>query len=359
MAALPHSQRRKGRLPGRGRLKGVNGSGLPARPGGRATERIDKEAGTRNPKGSEDPRLLAVAGGKGGVGKTFIAANLATSMAQIGQRVVAIDADLEGANLHTCLGVPPPREGLADFVANREEDLRKLALETPIPNLRLVAGTHGHLSDAQPDEVHRVRLIRSLRQLDADWVILDLGPGLQSATLDYFLVADAGLLVINPEPGSVENAYAFLRAAFYRRLRQAVVSEGLRDLITEAMDPRNEEGIRTPHELRAEVESADPAEGARFVRAMAEFHPRIVINGVRNTEDIRLGFAVASVCRRYFGVEVEYLGYVNHDEAARRSVLAREPVVRFAKEADAAIYLDRIARKICGPPPAVRTESSP
>ena len=243
-------------------------------------------------------------------------------------------------------------------MANREEDLRKLALETPIPNLRLVAGTHGHLSGAQPDEVRRVRLIRALRQLDADWVILDLGPGLQSATLDYFLVADAGLLVLNPEPGSVENAYAFLRAAFYRRLRQAVVSEGLRDLITEAMDPRNEEGIRTPQELRAEVESIDPAEGARFARAMEEFHPRIVINGVRTTEDIRLGFAVASVCRRYFGVGVEYLGYVNHDEAARQSVLAREPVVQYAKEADAAIYLDRIARKICSPPPAVQTESS-
>ena len=308
--------------------------------------------------GSGGPRLLAVAGGKGGVGKTFVAANLAASMASSGQKVIAVDADLEGANLHTTLGVPPPRESLADFVASREEDLRKLALPTPIPNLRLIAGTHGHMADAQPDEVRRVRLIRALRQLDADWVILDLGPGQHGATLDYFLVADDGLLVMNPEPGSVENTYGFLRAAFYRRLRQSVVSEALRDLIGEAMDPRNEQGIRTPQELLHEVEQSDPAEGARFLRAVADFHPRFVINSVRSAEDIRLGFSVSSVCRRYFGVEVEYLGYVNHDEAARKSISARKPLVRFAHEADAAIYLERIARKLCGPPPAVTMERS-
>lgn len=296
--------------------------------------------------------------GKGGAGKTFVAANLAAALAVTGQRIIAVDTDLEGANLHTCLGVSPPRQGLADFVARREEDLRKLALETPVTNLRLVAGTHGHLADTQPDNARRVRLIRALRQLDADWVILDLGTGMQSAMLDYFLVADDGLLVVNPEPVSVENAYAFLRAAFYRRLRQAMVSQALRDLITEAMDPHNEGGIRTPQDLLREVEMTDPAEGARFVRVMGEFHPRILVNGVRSAEDVRLGFSIASVCRRYFGAEIDYLGYVNHDEAVRRSMIAREPVVTYAEQADAAIYLQRIARKICGPPPAVQTEKA-
>ena len=297
-------------------------------------------------------------GGKGGAGKTFIAANLAASLAASGQRVIAIDTDLESANLHTGLGVAPPRQGLADFGARREEDLRKLAGETPVTNLRLVAGTHGHLANAQPDNARRVRLIRALRQLDADFVILDLATGMQSATLDYFLVADDGLLVVNPEPVSVENAYGFLRAAYYRRLRQAMVSQSLRELISEVMDPRNEGGIRTPQELFREVESTDPAEGARFVRTVAEFRPRIVINGARSAEDIRLGFSMVSVCRRYFGAELDYLGYINHDEAVRLSVAAREPLVTYAEQADAAIYLERIARKISGPPPAVPTENS-
>ena len=208
------------------------------------------------------------------------------------------------------------------------------------------------------DTFWRKRAIKALGIKATDGFVLDLGTGTQSATLDYFLVADDGLLVVNPEPVSVENAYAFLRAAYYRRLRQAMVSQALRDLITEAMDPRNEGGIRTPQELLREVESTDPAEGARFARTLTEFRPRIVINGVRSADDIRLGFSIALVCRRYFGVEVDYLGYVNHDEAVRLSVAAREPVVTYAKQADAAIYLDRIARKISGPPPAVPTEAA-
>src|SRR5262245_8751225 len=81
-----------------------------------------------------DLRLIPVGGGKGGVGKTFLVANLAAGLARQGYRVVAVDADLEGANLHTCLGVPRPRCSLADFVAHREEDLPKLVIETPFPN---------------------------------------------------------------------------------------------------------------------------------------------------------------------------------------------------------------------------------
>ena len=81
---------------------------------------------------SDRARLIPVGGGKGGVGKSFIVANLATSLARAGKRVIAVDGDLEGANLHTCVGVPKPRISLADFVAQREEDLGKLIIETQI-----------------------------------------------------------------------------------------------------------------------------------------------------------------------------------------------------------------------------------
>ena len=57
---------------------------------------------------------------------------------------------------------------------------------------------------------------------------------------------------------------------------------------------------------------------------------------------------MASVCRRYFGVEADYLGYINYDEAARRSISARSPVVAFAPDSDASVYFQRIARKLIG-----------
>jgi flagellar biosynthesis protein FlhG len=294
-------------------------------------------------------RVLSVGGGKGGVGKTFMTANLAVTLARLGYRVVGVDADLEGANLHTCLGVPSPTRSLADFVAQREDDLGKLVIDTPHKGVQIIAGTHANLGEAQPSHLRRVRLMRSLRQLPADFVLLDLGAGTHASVLDYFLVGDDGLLVIQPEPTSVENAYSFLRAAFYRRMRLAMVGHGVRKLVTEAMDQRNERGLRTPNDLLREIEQRDPSEGRRFVETMKSFHPRLVINEVRTAEDVKLGFAVASVCKRYFGIEAEYLGYVNHDEAARQSVIAKRPVVDFQAGSDASIYLQRIARKLVSP----------
>ena len=301
---------------------------------------------------SRGARLLAVGGGKGGVGKTFVSVNLATSLARLGKRVVVVDVDLEGANLHTCLGLAAPQRSLADFVSEREEDLGKLIVDTSIPNLRMIGGTHSNLADAQPSHLRRVRLLRGLRQLDADIVLLDLGAGSHASVLDYFLVSDDGILVLQPEPTSVENAYTFLRAAFYRRMRLAMVGHGVRQLVTMAMDQRNERGIRTPLDLLREIEATDTAEAHRFVETMRVFRPRIIVNGVRTAEDVKLGFAVSSVCRKYFGLEAEYLGYVNYDDEARRSVSMRRPIVDVRPDADVSIYLQRIAHKLLGLPSA-------
>jgi flagellar biosynthesis protein FlhG len=296
------------------------------------------------------PRTIAVGGGKGGVGKTMVVANLAAAIARAGRRVVAIDTDLEGANLHTLLGVASPKRSLADYVARRERDLRRLLSDTPIPGLQLVAATHGHLVHAQPRHFRRVELLREVRQLPADYALVDLGAGTHPSVMDYFLVGDDGILVLTPEPTSVENAYAFLRAAFYRRLRLALTSEAVRELLRQAMDQGNERGIRTPHDLLREVRALSPEEGERFAATVQAFRPRLVVNGVRTVDDIRLGFAVRSVCRKYFGVEAEYLGYVNHDEAVSEAVRARRPIVESHPRSDAAVYLSRIARKLVGVP---------
>ena len=307
------------------------------------------------------PHLVAVGGGKGGVGKTLVVANLAAALAQAGRRVVAVDTDLEGANLHTVLGVGAPRASLADYVAKRETDLRKLLVDTPIPGLRLIAGTHGHLGVPQPRSFRRVALLGELRRLPADFVLVDLGAGTHPSVMDYFLVGDDGILVLTPEPTSVENAYSFLRAAFYRRLRLAMGSESARALVHQAMDQGNERGIRTPLDLLREVRAIAPEEGLRFTAAVQGFRPRIVVNAVRSAEDVRLGFAVRSVCRKYFGIDAEYAGYVNHDDAVTQAIRQRRPVVMSHPHSDAAVYLARIARKLFdgGGPGRGRTARAP
>jgi MinD-like ATPase involved in chromosome partitioning or flagellar assembly len=91
---------------------------------------------------------------------------------------------------------------------------------------------------------------------------------------------------------------------------------------------------------------------------MRIFRPRIVVNCVRTAEDVKLGFAVTSVCKKYFGIDAEYLGYVNYDDAARRSVSERRPIVDIANGTDVSIYLQRIARKLIGLPSASSASTS-
>jgi flagellar biosynthesis protein FlhG len=267
--------------------------------------------------------------------------------------VVAVDTDLEGANLHTCLGVTSPRVSLADFVAERESDLAKLAMVTPTPNLQMIAATYGNLASAQPGATRRIELLAGLRRLDCDVVFVDCGAGSHPATIDYFLVGDDGLLVMHPEPTSVENSYGFLRAAFYRRMQVAMKKHEVRDRIREAMDQRNQRGIRTPFDLLREVESMDPEEGRRFVATMRRFRPRIVVNEVTTAEDIKLGFSVRSVCRKFFGIDADYIGYINRDALVHQAVLRRRLILNEHPHSDVAIYLHRIARKLMeavGPP---------
>jgi flagellar biosynthesis protein FlhG len=290
--------------------------------------------------------LIALGGGKGGVGKTFLAANLAASLARAGARVVAVDTDIEGANLHTWLGVASPRASLADFVAGRVEEPIDLIVETPLPTLGLLAATHGNLAVSQPEPSRRVELLQRLRRLPCDFVVVDCGAGAHPATIDYFLVGDEGVLVLHPEPTSLENAYSFLRAAFYRRMHLVMQKHDVRQLVREAMDQRNERGIRTPLDLLREVERMDPEEGRRFSRAMRAFRPRVVVNEVENADEVKLGFSVRSVCRRFFGIDVDYIGYVNRDPAVREAVQARLPLVEFRPRSDAAVYVERIARKL-------------
>jgi flagellar biosynthesis protein FlhG len=268
------------------------------------------------------------------------------AVAHAGWRVVAVDTDIEGANLHTWLGVPSPAASLADFVAGRETDPAKLVLDTPTPGVRLLAATHGHLAAAQPEGERRLELLRALRRLPCDVVLVDCGAGAHPATVDYFLVGEEGVLVMHPEPTSVENTYGFLRAAFYRRMQVAMQKHDVRDRVREAMDQRNARGIRTPFDLLREVESMDPEEGRRFTATMRSFRPRLIVNEVQTADDVKLGFQVHAVCRRYFGIEAEYLGYVNRDEAVREAVQSRRPLLELHPRSDAAVYVRRIAGKL-------------
>ena len=299
----------------------------------------------------EEPRpptqVWAFGGGKGGIGKTFLAANLGATAALAGRRVVLVDLDLGGGNLHTCLGVRTgSRVNLLDYLDHRVEELEKVAIETAIPGLRLILGALSHPGAAETTRAQRTEMLRQIRALQADVVILDLSAGTERQTLDFFLASNLSFVVTTPEPTAIENMYQFLRAAYYRKLAHALSGSPVREVLRAAMDQRNERGIRTPGDLLSEVEKIDVQEAARFERVIADMRPRLIVNQVRNSDEVKLGFSLRGVCRKHLGINLDYVGYVNFDDCVWRSVKDRRLLVQAFPHSDGALYIRRIVKKL-------------
>lgn len=273
------------------------------------------------------PRIWAVGGGKGGVGKSLFTSSLGILLARQGRRTVVIDADLGGANLHTLLGVPNPRHTLTDFLGRRVGSLAEVMSPTHTPGLWLVSGSRALMEMANPKHTQKEKLLRHIGALDVEHVLLDLGAGSSFNVLDFFLAAQQGILVVVPEPTSIENAYHFLKAAFYRKLKTTAKKGSVKVAITEAFEDRKRRGIRSPRDLIAEVTRIDAEAGATLAESAAEFTPWLVVNQVRSHEHLRLGPDIRTASRGYFGTNIGYLGTIPHDEMALEAVRLRQPVL--------------------------------
>ena len=273
-----------------------------------------------------DKEIIAVGGGKGGVGKSLLSSNLGILLAKMGKRAVLIDADLGGANLHTCLGIPTPDVTLSDFMTQQQLRIEDVMLRTGQENLFLISGAQDILSIANPKYSQKVRLARAIQTMQANYIVLDLGAGTSSNTLDFFLLADKGVLVVMPEPTSIENAYRFIKSALYRRLRTVAADARVRAVIEKAMDKKNDLGVRSPVELVEYVTRMDSRSGSALEEALNQFRPRIVVNQVRSLSDVRIGYAMQSACLKFFGIRVDFIGYLENDEQVWQSIRKRQPI---------------------------------
>lgn len=291
-------------------------------------------------------RILAVGGGKGGSGKSFIAANIGVSLSKRGQTVIMVDTDLGGANLHTLLGLSLPPVTLDDFINGRIGSIRDAIARTEIPNLGLVIGARDILNAANPKVHQKLKIIRHIQNLGGDYVIVDLGAGNSFNVLDFFLISDEGMLVVTPEPTSVENAYRFIKSAFYRKLRRLTLHHDARRIIETAMDQRNKRRIRTPLDLVEAVESMDKEMGQTLRLEMESFRPRLIVNQVRTTGDVDVGFSMKSSCLRFFGINLNYFGYVAYDNEVWLSVQRKKPIVLERPYARASRCIAEITNKL-------------
>lgn len=291
-------------------------------------------------------QIIAVGGGKGGAGKTVLSTNLSVALAERGHRVLLVDADLGGANVHTVLGVPPPLATLSDFIT-KGKGLDDVAVQTPFANLKLLSGALDDIDAANPQYHDKMRLLRHLNNFDTDFMVLDLGAGSAFNIVDFFLIADLRILVTRPEPTSVENAYRFLKAGFLRRLKNVGRAYGISEIVNAASKAGNKEGMHTPADVIRTIYEHDADVGREVEEQMLSFAPLLVVNDVaEHTDDELLAEDMASGCRRFFGIPLEVLGTVPGDPEVRRSVRSRVPLLRSAPTSPASRAIRTIAGRI-------------
>jgi flagellar biosynthesis protein FlhG len=296
---------------------------------------------------NDDRKMIwTIGGGKGGSGKSFITANIGVCLSKLGARVILIDADLGGANLHTFLGISHPALSLSDFIKKRVSHLQEVLIPTGIPNLQLLTGAQDLLNAADARSVQRHKIMQSIQSLESDYILVDLGGGNSLSVLDFFLMSDGGILMVTPEPTSIENTYRFLKSSFYRRLRQSVSSYSVKTLIEGAMDRKNEMGIQNPHDLLQAVMRVDEEDAKRIIEETENFRPNLILNQVRSKDDIEIGFSIRSACQKYFGIRLHYLGYVVYDQEVSQSIRKRRPLVLENIQSRAAQCVREIAAKL-------------
>ncbi len=291
-------------------------------------------------------RVIAIGGGKGGIGKSLLSANLGIALAKRGAKVVLADLDLGGANLHTCLGVPQPKGSLSDFIDRRVATLDELLVQTPHANLQLLSGAMDGLEAANPRHQQKSKLLRNLRNLDVDYVLLDLGAGTTYNVLDFFLVADTGIVVMLPEPTSIENAYRFIKSAFFRRLQALAPEDDFATIVGQALSPRDGQPARTPWDVVATLRANDPVKASRLEQALGGFRPLVIVNQARTRGDFDVGPTVAAAWKKFFGLELGYLGAVSHDDAVWQAVRARKSLLDAFPESGAASGVLRVAENL-------------
>jgi flagellar biosynthesis protein FlhG len=292
------------------------------------------------------PRLIVLAAGKGGVGRSLLAANAAVHLAKEGHKVVLFDADLGNCNLHTLLGIEAPERTMDDFVHKRVDTLNALVAPTKIANLGLVSAARDPVSAASLKHGSRTRLFAHLAHLTADFVVVDTPVGTGLTTLDLFNQADCPIVVTAATPLATERMWRFLCAAFIRAALRVGPPAAARALLEEAFDAAPGRPAPTPGALCRAAKTIDTPCGDTLEQARARFRPTLVVNEARTKADTELGEAIRMLARDRLEIDLEVLGTLAHDEAAWISVSRRRPVVLEAPDAPVTEQIVGVAHRV-------------
>lgn len=291
-------------------------------------------------------QIIPVASGKGGVGKSLLSANLAIALGQQGKKVVLADLDLGASNLHLVIGQKPGAASLGSWFTEKS-DFKDIIQQTDYQNVSFIAGDSQIPDLTSLKHVQKVRLIRNLKNIDTDYIILDLGAGTHQFILDMFLLSPQGIVVSAPAVTATLNGYLFLKNATFRLLYTTFKrgTPGRAYLDNLKKDSATMQKLYIPNLIQF-LANCDPTNTQIFISRMQQFRPRLVMNMIEDPKDADRAQRIKSSCNQYLGLEIEYLGLMYRDMLQDKALASQLPVVVYKPQSVLGQAIYRIADKI-------------
>ncbi len=291
-------------------------------------------------------QIIPIASGKGGVGKTLLAANLAIALGQAGKKVVLVDLDLGASNLHLVLGITGKRNGIGTFL-NKDASFEDIIIETEYENLRFIPGDSELPGFAALKIFQRNALVNKLLKLDADYLILDLGAGTHLSIIDFFLLSPNGLIITNPSITATLDAYIFLKNTVFRMLYSSFPKKSEGGVFFEKLktDTKTLQQLYIPAIVN-ELKNIDPQNTEKFLNRFSRFKPRIILNMIDDPKDVQKSLKIRRSVKQYLNTDLQHLGVIYKDSLQDVALSSRLPVIVYKPQSMIAQAIYRVADKI-------------
>jgi len=317
---------------------------------------LQENVSTTPRKGALKKSIIAVAGAKGGVGKTMFAANLGVFLSSKGFKTVVADLDFGGANLHLYLGKQfPSKQNIMSFLSKRALTLKDVMIRSD-HGPYLISGSSSGLEAAHLEFKKKLRLIDSLRNIDADYLILDLGGDMSRNTLDFYLMADFGVVLTTPHPASYTSAYDFIREALYRKLKRAFSPESplhkeedtmLKDIIDETTSFSEDRGIGPISDLLETIKKMAPEKVGLMMRILDDFRPCLVLNKVPPYNNVHyIPVMVQESAKKWLSKEVKFLGSISDQAEIEKSIFEQVPALSACPQGQFGLEMEYITDRL-------------
>ncbi|CAB1080536.1 Flagellar synthesis regulator FleN [Olavius algarvensis Delta 1 endosymbiont] len=223
------------------------------------------------------------------------------------------------------LGIESPASGIGSFLNRSVDHLEQVAAPTNVPNLSFISSMHCAMEIPNLPYLQKQKIIRAIRKLPFDYVILDLGAGTNFNTLDFFLTASEGIFICIPEPTSIENAFRFVQATYSRKIKNIIRYNDFNAAVQHAVFNSNsaQRISLQPSNIVDIVARRDPDKEIFLKDKLSEFNFKLILNQVRNNSDPALGQKIETACNRHMHASFHYLGSIKYDERVPESIFSK------------------------------------